>query len=98
LHGEAVAAGMVLGAALSVKLGLIDASVYHRIEALLKRLNLPTEAPAMGAERYLSLMRLDKKSVARELRFVVLTGKGQAALRKVPDATVREVIEALCSA
>lgn len=98
LHGEAVAAGMVLGAALSVKLGLIDCSVSGRLVALLKRLNLPTQAPALGTDRYLSLMRLDKKSVAGEIRFVVLTGKGQAALRKVPDAIVREVIEAACAA
>ena len=43
-------------------------------------------------------MRIDKKSVAGEIRFVVLTGKGQATLRKVPDAIVREVIDASCSA
>jgi 3-dehydroquinate synthase len=94
LHGEAVAAGMVLGAALSVELGLVDASVRDRLVALLKRLQLPTEAPALGADRYLALMRLDKKAVAREIRFVVLTGKGAAALRKVPDAIVRRVIDA----
>jgi 3-dehydroquinate synthase len=50
----------------------------------------------LGTERYLSLMRLDKKSVGREIRFVVLTGKGEAALRKAPDAIVRAVIEAHC--
>jgi 3-dehydroquinate synthase len=94
LHGEAVAAGMVLGTALSVKLGLIDPMLNDRMVTLLKRLHLPTQAPALGADRYLSLMRLDKKAVAREIRFVVLTGKGEAALRKVPDAIVRGVIDA----
>jgi 3-dehydroquinate synthase len=94
LHGEAIAAGMVLGAALSVKLGLIDSSISDRLVALLKRLNLPTQAPALGSDRYLSLMRIDKKSVFGEIRFVVLTGEGQATLRKVPDAIVREVIDA----
>ena len=97
LHGEAVAAGMVLGTALSVELGLIDPSLRGRLVALLKRLQLPTQAPDLGADRYLSLMRFDKKSVAREIRFVVLTGKGEAALRKVPDAIVRDVIGA-CAA
>jgi 3-dehydroquinate synthase len=97
LHGEAVAAGMVLGAALSTELGLIDPSVRGRLVALLKRLHLPIQPPALGADRYLSLMRLDKKSVSGEIRFVVLTGEGKAALRKVPDALVRGVIDA-CTA
>jgi 3-dehydroquinate synthase len=92
LHGEAVAAGMVLGASLSVKLGLIDATVADRLTALLSALRLPTVAPALGSERYLSLMRLDKKAIGREIRFVVLTGRGEAALRSAPDAMVRDVI------
>jgi 3-dehydroquinate synthase len=96
LHGEAVSAGMVLGASLSTSLGLVDPSVADRLTELLKRLRLPTHPPALGTERYLSLMRLDKKSVGREIRFVVLTGKGEAALRKAPDAIVRAVIEAHC--
>ena len=98
LHGEAVSAGMVLGASLSVKLGLIEVTVAERLAALLNRLGLPIEAPALGAERYLQLMRLDKKAVGREIRFVVLTGKGEAALRGASDATVRNVIEAHCGA
>jgi 3-dehydroquinate synthase len=97
LHGEAVAAGMVLGASLSVKLGLVDAAVSERVAALLSRLGLPTKPPALGADRYLSLMRLDKKAVSREIRFVVLTGRGEAALRGASDALVREVIEMHCS-
>jgi 3-dehydroquinate synthase len=93
LHGEAVAAGMVLGASLSVKLGLIDAAVAERLSLLLARLGLPTKPPALGADRYLSLMRLDKKAIGREIRFVVLTGNGSATLRGAPDGAVREVIE-----
>jgi 3-dehydroquinate synthase len=98
LHGEAVAAGMALGASLSMRLGLIDSGVEQRLTALLSRLGLPTRPPAMAADRYLELMRLDKKAVGREIRFVVLTGAGQAALRPAPDALVREVIDASCAA
>ncbi|HET9205136.1 MAG TPA: 3-dehydroquinate synthase [Burkholderiaceae bacterium] len=97
LHGEAVSAGMILGAALSVELGLIDASVADRLSALLRRLGLPIHPPALGAERYLALMRLDKKAVAREVRFVVLTGKGAAAVRTASDAVVSDVLEARCA-
>jgi 3-dehydroquinate synthase len=98
LHGEAVAAGMVLGASLSAQLGLIDAALAQRLTALLARLGLPAKPPALGADRYLALMRLDKKAIGRTIRFVVLTGQGEAALRQVPDAVVRQVIEMHCSA
>jgi 3-dehydroquinate synthase len=37
-------------------------------------------------------MRLDKKAIRREIRFVVLTARGEAALRSAPDALVRDVI------
>lgn len=93
LHGEAVAAGMVLAASLSVRLGLIDASVAERLAALLAGLGLPTKAPALGAGRYLALMRLDKKAISQQIRFVLLTDKGHAAVRTAPDATVSQVIE-----
>jgi 3-dehydroquinate synthase len=98
LHGEAVAAGMVLGATLSSRLGLIEREVEARLRALLSRLGLPTRAPALGGERYLSLMRLDKKALGREIRFVLLDGRGRAQLRSAPDALVREVLDGCCAA
>src|SRR5262249_10234070 len=58
LHGEAVASGMVLASALSHRLGLIDQETAVRLRSLLARCGLPVEAPALGAERYLALMRL----------------------------------------
>lgn len=93
LHGEAVSAGMVLGAALSLRLGMIDRDVVERLSALLLRLGLPTQAPLLGGDRYLSLMRMDKKALGREIRFVLLDGRGRATLRRAPDALVHEVLD-----
>src|SRR6185503_5215697 len=45
LHGEAVAAGMVLAARLSQRLGLIGSADVQRIAALLARAGLPVAAP-----------------------------------------------------
>ena len=42
-------------------------------------------------------MRLDKKSQAGEIRFVLIDGPGRATVRPAPDALVREVIEACCA-
>jgi 3-dehydroquinate synthase len=49
-----------------------------------------------NAGRYLSLMRLDKKAEAGEIKFVVIDGPGCAAVRAASDAMVREVIDACC--
>jgi 3-dehydroquinate synthase len=54
-------------------------------------------SPQDNAGRYLELMRVDKKAEAGEIKFVVINGPGQAAVRGAPDALVRQVIEACCA-
>jgi 3-dehydroquinate synthase (EC 4.2.3.4) len=50
-----------------------------------------------NAARYLEWMRMDKKSQAGEIRFVLIDGPGKAVVRSAPDALVREVIDACCA-
>ena len=101
LHGEGVAAGMVMAAELSRRLGLVDEPFVQRLRMLIQRAGLPVVAPVLDAQdnagRYLSLMRVDKKSEAGEIRFVVIDGPGKASVRPAPDALVREVIDACCA-
>jgi 3-dehydroquinate synthase len=94
LHGEAVGCGMVLAADLSARLGLVDAAYARRIRSLVEAMGLPVRAPALGEDRWLQLMRLDKKAEAGEIRFVVIEAPGRAGVRPAPDALVREVIRA----
>jgi 3-dehydroquinate synthase len=98
LHGEAVGCGMVLAARLSQRLGGVDEAFVQRLSALVERAGLPVVAPALGADRYLELMRIDKKSEAGEIRFVVIDRPGSAAMRSAPDAMVREVLAQGCAA
>ncbi len=101
LHGEGVGAGMVMAAALSQQLGLVDAAFVQRLTALVQRAGLPVRAPQLDAQdnagRYLQLMRVDKKAEAGEIRFIVIDGPGRAALRSAPDALVRAVIDTCCA-
>jgi 3-dehydroquinate synthase len=97
LHGEAVGCGMVMAMHLSNALGLVDHAFVKRLTALLREARLPVIAPRLGADRYLELMRVDKKAEAGELKFVVIDRPGSAALRGAPDAMVRDVIDR-CSA
>jgi 3-dehydroquinate synthase len=96
LHGEAVAAGMVMAAELSERLGLADPGLCRRLERLIGRAGLPVRGPALGAGEYLRHMRVDKKAEAGDIRFVLIEGLGRAVLRPAPDALVAECIEAHC--
>ena len=101
LHGEGVGCGMVMAAHLSEQLGLVDRFFVERLTRLVLRAGLPVRAPVLStgdnAGRYLELMRIDKKSEAGEIRFVVIDGPGQAAVRSAPDALVRGVIDQCCA-
>jgi 3-dehydroquinate synthase len=100
LHGEGVGCGMVMAARLSQELGLVDEAFVQRLTKLVQRAGLPIVAPALpleGAgnvtERYLQLMRVDKKAEAGEIRFITIDAPGRAGIRPAPDAMVRSVIE-----
>ncbi len=95
LHGEAVGCGMVLASHLSADLGLVAPAYAERIERLIARAGLPIRAPALPGERWLELMRHDKKAEAGEIRFVLVESPGAAALRPAPDARVLDVIRRL---
>jgi 3-dehydroquinate synthase len=94
LHGEAVGCGMVMGADLSARLGLIDAAYALRIERIVERAGLPIAGPRLGTSRYLELMRLDKKSRAGAIRFVVIEAPGRAGVHGADDALVGQVLDA----
>jgi 3-dehydroquinate synthase len=101
LHGEAVGCGMVMAAELSHQLGLVDAHFVARLRTLIQRAGLPVIGPRLrpddNAGRYLELMRVDKKSEAGEIRFVVIDGAAHASIRAADDAVVRRVIDAFCA-
>ncbi len=101
LHGEGVAAGMVMAAELSRRLGMVDEAFVQRLKSLIERAGLPVRGPVLDASdnagRYLELMRIDKKSEAGEIRFVLIDGPGKAVVRGAHDALVREVIDACCA-
>ncbi len=79
LHGEAVAAGMVMALDLSRREGLIDASVGERAVALLERAALPVAPPAeISAEQFLEVMAVDKKTIDGRINLVLLRALGDA--------------------
>jgi 3-dehydroquinate synthase len=99
LHGEAVAAGTMMAAELSRRLGWLSAADVDRVRALMQRAGLPVTGPDLGVARYLELMSHDKKVIDGSMRLILLKGLGQAVIHAdAPPADIAAAIEACCRA
>jgi len=87
-HGDAVAVGLVFAAALGRRSGRLDDATADRHAAVLRRLGLPTSYPASAWPALSEAMRLDKKSRAGRLRFVVLDGLARPGVLDDPPAAL----------
>ncbi|MEO6824886.1 MAG: 3-dehydroquinate synthase [Nitrosospira sp.] len=88
LHGEAVAAGTVLAAELSVRMNMIGRIEVERIRRIYVLAGLPVLAPSLGPEKYLSLMGLDKKVEGGKMRFILLRRIGEAVVHSFVPAEI----------
>lgn len=88
LHGEAVAAGTVLAAELSRRMGMIEKVDVERIRNIYEQAGLPVTAPNLGPEKYLHLMGLDKKVEGGKMRFILLNRIGEAVVYSDVSAAV----------
>lgn len=86
LHGEAVAAGTMMAADLSQRMGWLNAAEVARIHALLTKAWLPLDAPKLSADKYLDLMQMDKKVADGKIRLVLQQGIGKSVITSDYDA------------
>ncbi len=91
LHGEAVAAGMVMAAELSD----LNESDVDRLRALIAAAGLPVLPPAIVADDWLRAMGMDKKVQQEQLRFVLLRAPGDSHITSSYDENrLRQIIGA----
>ncbi|MRI32138.1 3-dehydroquinate synthase [Endozoicomonas sp. OPT23] len=91
LHGEAVAAGMVMAAELSCRLGSITEAEVAELTELLEQAGLPVTPPqGMTPEQFKELMIVDKKVLDGRLRLVLLESVGEAVVTNGFDTDVFE--------
>jgi 3-dehydroquinate synthase len=96
LHGEAVAAGTMLAADLSQRMGWLNDLEVKRMHALLTASSLPLRAPNLGFEKYLNLMQSDKKVSDGKIRLVLQQGIGKAVITSDYDADkLKQTLEAI---
>jgi 3-dehydroquinate synthase len=81
LHGEAVAAGMLMAADLSARHRWLPGADVRRIEKLLQSAGLPTSPPkGMDEAQFMKFMAIDKKALDGGLRLVLLKAIGTAVV------------------
>lgn len=93
LHGEAVAAGTMMAADLSRRMGWLTQADVARIQKSFEAANLPITAPSLGVERYLDLMGLDKKVENGKIRLILQQGIGKSVITS--DYDVEKLKETL---
>lgn len=95
LHGEAVAAGIVLACIASNNKNWLSTSNLRRVESLLLAFDLPIKAPEeMGYAEFVKHMRHDKKVQAGRIRFILPTGIGSAEVTdQVDDDLLKAILD-----
>ena len=88
LHGEAVAAGIVMAAYMSKELGWLTAQDYLRIIQLIELVGLPISPPKISEEKFIDLMLYDKKTKGNQINLVLQTSIGEAVLTNEYDPEI----------
>jgi 3-dehydroquinate synthase len=97
LHGEAVAAGMLLAADVSQRLGWMSATDVERIERVLRQFGLRTDVKSLSAATIAQNMKIDKKVASGRIRLVLLKAIGKSVITgDYDDAALRETLRTRC--
>jgi 3-dehydroquinate synthase len=89
-HGESVAVGMVMAAALSMQKGYLTARDNQRLVDLLISLNLPTKVE-IDRTQLLEAVGHDKKRVRENIHFVFLNGLGDVRVEEIALAELEKM-------
>jgi 3-dehydroquinate synthase len=94
-HGEAIALGMVSASLIGEEMGITPPAVTRALTDLLVRAGFAVKLDAsLGIQQIISLLSLDKKSVAGGARFVLAPNLGSATFGHiVSDAIVTRALD-----
>uniref|UniRef100_UPI0040491B1F 3-dehydroquinate synthase n=1 Tax=Flavobacterium sp. TaxID=239 RepID=UPI0040491B1F len=95
LHGEAVAAGMIIESYLSYKIELIDLSTFESIKNAINQYFEPLPLNVENISAIIPYLMHDKKNINQQIKFVLLEKIGQYCLdQKCDDNLILEAFEA----
>lgn len=90
LHGQAVAAGMVMASNMSMLMGLIDDKDFNRIKKIIDSAGLPINPPDISQAQFLDLMASDKKNKDGKISLILLKELGKAFQTEEYDMKILE--------
>jgi 3-dehydroquinate synthase len=90
LHGQAVAAGMIMASNMSMLMGFIDNKDYIRIKKIIDSAGLPINPPDISQAKFLDLMASDKKNKDGKISLILLKELGKAFQTEEYDMKVLE--------
>ena len=90
LHGQAVAAGMVMASNMSMLMGFIDEKDFKRIKKIIDSAGLPINPPDISQAQFLDLMASDKKNKDGKISLVLLRSLGEAFQTQDYDIKILE--------
>lgn len=88
-HGEAVALGMHVMTRLTEGKGLTAPGTADRLDALLRRLDMPMQLPDIPEDDLIAAMGMDKKSAGKVLRVIVVNEIGKCFIHPTDAAFFR---------
>ena len=95
-HGEGVAIGMNVAAAISVSLELLRPEELKRQQALIEKIGLPGKVPDLDIKEMIEVMHRDKKAENGRIRFVLPTGMGtETVLRYLEEDVIESALREL---
>jgi 3-dehydroquinate synthase len=93
-HGESIAVGMAVAAAISVELGIMEPAEAGRIKALIQRSGLPVLFSGLSLHKIFKALLHDKKFIQGTIRLILPVSIGRVRLvDDVPEKIVKKAIE-----
>ncbi len=93
-HGEAISIGMALSNKAAMKLKKLSQKQADRIEAMLKRYDLPTELPKyIKLDDVIEMIYKDKKMVGDEVDFVISKGLGKFEIIRLKPEKLKKLLK-----
>ncbi|HLR73220.1 MAG TPA: 3-dehydroquinate synthase [Pseudogracilibacillus sp.] len=91
-HGEAVAIGMLFALKVSEQVYQVDLQ-YHHLYTWLEKNNYPLSLFKIDIEKLIHLMKLDKKTLNKNIQFVLLKEIGEPTVYTMEESYLKETLQ-----
>ena len=92
-HGEAVAKGVIFDLELSFLRGKIDTKYLEKAKNIFKLFNIDTDLIYLPSNKFIPLMRKDKKNSFNKIITILLDGEGHLSKTEVKEDEIVKIID-----